>query len=99
MRIAVALIVVLVGAPEGWNLRAGDWSQGAVAQGPEWFQWRGPERDGHSPETGLLQQWPQGGPPRLWQGLGAGDGFSSFSTFQGRLYTQGARGNTEYVMA
>jgi outer membrane protein assembly factor BamB len=35
----------------------------------------------------------------LWQASGAGDGFASFSTSHGRLYTQGARGGTEYVMA
>jgi outer membrane protein assembly factor BamB len=71
----------------------------AEIQGPEWYQWRGPNRDGHSEETGLLQQWPQGGPVRVWQGNGAGDGFSSLSASHGRLYTQGARGGTEYVMA
>ena len=65
----------------------------------EWHQWRGPNRDGHSAETGLLQSWPQGGPRRLWQSGGAGDGFASFSASGGRLYTQGARGGTEYVMA
>lgn len=29
----------------------------------DWPQWRGPERDGISTETGLLQAWPFGGPP------------------------------------
>jgi outer membrane protein assembly factor BamB len=66
---------------------------------PEWHQWRGPNRDGHSAETGLLQEWPAGGPRRVWQGSGAGDGFASFSASNGRLYTQGARAGTEYVMA
>jgi outer membrane protein assembly factor BamB len=65
----------------------------------EWSQWRGPQRDGRSEETGLLQQWPAGGPPRLWQAGGAGEGYSSFSASDGRLYTLGARGGTEYVMA
>lgn len=71
----------------------------AGAQSPDWYQWRGPNRDGHSLETGLLQQWPQDGPPRLWQASGAGDGFSSFSAADGRLFTLGARGGTEYVVA
>ena len=35
----------------------------------------------------------------MWQTTGAGDGFSSFSATQGQLYTLGARGGTEYVMA
>ena len=33
----------------------------------DWPQWRGPERDGNSKETGLLKQWPAGGPKLLWQ--------------------------------
>jgi len=66
---------------------------------PEWSQWRGPNRDGTSTETGLLKQWPAGGPPRVWESTGAGIGFSSFSTSAGRLYTIGARDAVEYVIA
>nr|MBA3269089.1 PQQ-like beta-propeller repeat protein [Acidobacteriota bacterium] len=70
-----------------------------AAQTPDWFQWRGPNRDGHSSETGLLQQWPTGGPPRAWQAAGAGEGYSSFAASNGKLYTLGARAGTEYIMA
>jgi len=38
----------------------------AVALGGDWPQWRGPNRDGISKETGLLKQWPEGGPKQLW---------------------------------
>lgn len=65
----------------------------------EWFQWRGPDRDGISQETGLLQDWPKAGPPLVWRSSGAGSGYSSFSSSGGRLYTLGARDNNEYVMA
>jgi outer membrane protein assembly factor BamB len=65
----------------------------------DWPQWRGPNRDGISPETGLLKDWPQGGPPLAWKATGAGEGYSSFAVTQGRVYTLGARGNTEYVLA
>ena len=65
----------------------------------EWFQWRGPERDGISAETGLLQDWPKGGPTPVWRTTGAGNGYSSFSSSGGRLYTLGARAGNEYVMA
>ena len=65
----------------------------------EWSQWRGANRDGISTETGLLKDWPAGGPPLAWQTTGAGAGFSSFSTSGGRLYTIGARDDVEYVMA
>jgi outer membrane protein assembly factor BamB len=29
----------------------------------DWPQWRGPNRDNLSPDTGLLDRWPEGGPP------------------------------------
>jgi outer membrane protein assembly factor BamB len=66
---------------------------------PDWFQWRGPNRDGVSAETGLLQDWPKGGPPVAWRIAGAGNGYSSFSASGGRLYTLGARSGNEYVIA
>ena len=65
----------------------------------DWPQWRGPNRDGVSAERGLLKDWPAGGPPLVWKTGGAGEGYSSFSTANGRLYTLGARGGTEYVIA
>ena len=65
----------------------------------DWPQWRGPNRDGRSAETGLLKDWPAGGPPLAWRTTGAGEGYSSFATSQGRLFTLGARGGTEYVVA
>ena len=37
-----------------------------------WPQWRGPNRDGISKETGLLKQWPADGPPLAWKAKGAG---------------------------
>ena len=30
--------------------------------GGEWPQWRGPNRDGVSRETGILKTWPENGP-------------------------------------
>ncbi|MEW6323193.1 MAG: PQQ-binding-like beta-propeller repeat protein [Acidobacteriota bacterium] len=68
-------------------------------QTADWFQWRGPNRDGVSLETGLLEVWPAGGPPLVWRATGAGTAYSSFSASNGRLFTLGARGTTEYVMA
>ena len=65
----------------------------------DWPQWRGPNRDGISTEKGLLKTWPAGGPPQAWRTAGAGAGYSSFSTAGGRLYTMGARGGDEYVIA
>lgn len=64
-----------------------------------WPQWRGPNRDGISKETGLLKQWPAEGPPLVWKATGAGRGYSSFSIADGKLYTMGLRGNREFVIA
>ena len=36
------------------------------ASGADWAQFRGPNRDGKSEETGLLKKWPEGGPELLW---------------------------------
>lgn len=65
----------------------------------DWPQWRGPNRDGISPETGLMKQWPQGGPKLVWKVAGLGEGYSSFSVSGGRLFTQGQRAGVQYVMA
>ena len=65
----------------------------------DWPQWRGANRDGKSAETGLLTEWPAGGPPLVWKAGGAGTGYSSMSVAAGRLYTVGARGGTEYIHA
>lgn len=65
----------------------------------DWPQWRGPNRDGISAETGLLDRWPAAGPPLAWTATGAGEGYSSFSAAHGHLYTMGARGGREFVMA
>ena len=67
--------------------------------GANWPQWRGPNRDGISKETGLLKQWPAEGPPLAWKATGAGRGYSSFSVVNGKLYTLGLRGDREFVIA
>ena len=71
----------------------------ATSQAPDWFQWRGPNRDGKSAETGLMQSWPPQGPPLAWKSGGAGIGYSSFAASGGRLYTMGGRGGREFVVA
>jgi outer membrane protein assembly factor BamB len=65
----------------------------------DWPQWRGPNRDGLAAETGLLKSWPAGGPHLAWKTQGLGQGYASFSIAQGRLFTQGQRGDQEFVLA
>jgi outer membrane protein assembly factor BamB len=74
-------------------------SQAMAQPAALWPQWRGPNRDGISKETGLLKQWPAEGPPLVWKAAGAGRGYSSFSISDGRLYTMGLRGDREFVVA
>jgi len=59
------------------------------AEAADWPQWRGPNRDAKSSETGLLKKWPEGGPRLLWETTGLGIGYSSLSIVDGRLYTMG----------
>lgn len=58
----------------------------AMADAEDWAQWRGPNRDGKSAETGLLQQWPDSGPKLLWQLNDLGDGYGSPSIADGVIY-------------
>lgn len=55
----------------------------------DWPQWRGPNRDDVSTETGLLKTWPAGGPKLLWKAEGVGGGFSSVSIAGDKLFTMG----------
>ncbi len=74
-------------------------SLGALAWAADWPQWRGPNRDGISSETGLLDTWPKGGPPLVWKIQGLGEGYSSPAIAGGRLFIQGQQGDEEYVLA
>lgn len=64
----------------------------------DWPQWRGPNRDGHSAETGLLQSWPEEGPQVLWRRQ-LGDGYSGIAVVQGRVFTMFGSGGDEYAAA
>lgn len=62
-------------------------------------QFRGPDRDGVYPETGLLSSWPDGGPELLWSADGLGEGFSSVAVVGERIYTTGKYGRRGSVVA
>jgi outer membrane protein assembly factor BamB len=51
----------------------------------DWPQFRGPDRNGISPETGLLREWPENGPEVLWS-TEVGQGYSSAAIHSGRVY-------------
>jgi outer membrane protein assembly factor BamB len=64
----------------------------------DWPQWRGPNRDGISRETGLLKEWGNDGPKRLWQVNSLGVGYSSIAVKDGRIYTQGDLDGVEHAI-
>lgn len=65
----------------------------------DWPQWRGPERNGRSPETGLLAAWPAGGPPLAWRASGMGAGYASLAVVGERIYTSGDHGDAQHLVA
>ncbi len=65
------------------------------ARGADWPQWRGPDRNGVSPET-INTHWDAEGPKLLWRAA-VGTGFSSVSVIQGRAYTMGNVTNQDTV--
>jgi outer membrane protein assembly factor BamB len=70
--------------------------RGLIAQ--EISQWRGPERSGWYPDTGLLQQWPEEGPKLLWTATGMGKGFSSPAVTKDAVFITGMKDTTDYLM-
>src|SRR5262249_47280558 len=69
------------------------------ASAADWPQWRGPNRDGVSKETGLLKNWPKKGPKLVWKTDKAGLGFAGPAVIGGTVYTMGAFDKNEYVIA
>ena len=72
---------------------------GAPAQtyAADWPQFRGPERDGISQETGLLSRWPDGGPAVLWR-QPLGPGFSGISVVGEKIYTLFAKEDAVFAI-
>ncbi|MBI3858013.1 MAG: PQQ-binding-like beta-propeller repeat protein [Planctomycetes bacterium] len=69
------------------------------AAGGYWPQWRGPNRDNVSTETGLLKEWPEGGPPLSWEVDGIGEGIAGIAVAGGRVFPLGYFGGTEFLTA
>ena len=65
----------------------------------DWPQWRGPNRDGKSTETGLLKSWPAGGPKLIWAYEELGHGFSTVAVAAGTIYTTGMEDGNGYLYA
>ncbi|HEV2949179.1 MAG TPA: PQQ-binding-like beta-propeller repeat protein [Gemmataceae bacterium] len=74
----------------------------SLLRADDWPQWRGTHRDARSDETGLLQEWPKGGPRQAWKALGFGRGYSSVAVADGKVFTMSDLGppvNGEAIIA
>jgi outer membrane protein assembly factor BamB len=65
----------------------------------DWPQYRGPQRDLTTSETGLLDRWPADGPALAWQTEGLGEGYSSVAVVGDTIFTQGSQGREERLFA
>ena len=70
-----------------------------LAAAPDWNQWRGPQRDGKSIETGLANDWDAAAPELLWQVEGLGKGYSSLAIADGRMFSLGSIDGDEHLLA
>lgn len=83
-----SLLIVLIWLISTMHLQAGDWPQ-----------WRGPNRDAISLETGLLQEWTDEGPKLVWHAKGLGRGYASIVTSNGTVITMGKRDSDVLITA
>jgi outer membrane protein assembly factor BamB len=75
-------------------------SAAGAALAADWPQWRGPNRDGVSKETGLLKEWPKEGPKLLWKAPDIGSGYSTPAVVGNRIYILSNSGlDNESVLA
>ncbi len=74
-------------------------TSGASRTGLDWPSFDGSHRDNISRETGLLKEWPEGGPKLAWRVNGLGEGYSTVSVANGLVYTMGNVGQAEMVTA
>jgi len=66
------------------------------AAAADWPRFLGPNGDGTSPETDLVDDWPAGGPRQLWS-IAVGTGYSAPSVHGNRLMLHHRQGSEEIV--
>ncbi|MEM9588706.1 MAG: PQQ-binding-like beta-propeller repeat protein [Planctomycetota bacterium] len=65
----------------------------------DWNQFRGPDRANRSAETGLFDDWGEGGPKLNWMAEGLGSGYASVSVSGGKIFTTGNFDDGQAVVA
>jgi len=83
---AATLFAALLGAGAPGDVLAADWPH-----------LRGPNYNGVSAETGIVESWPATGPPVLWR-IELGQGYSGIIAVGDRLYTQRQSLSGQYVV-
>src|SRR5262245_33362683 len=68
------------------------------ARADDWPQFLGPERNGRSAETGLLDRWPDQGPKVVWRAEG-GVGMSALAIRGERAFTLVQRDKKQWVVS
>jgi outer membrane protein assembly factor BamB len=71
----------------------------AAAAPAEWPTFRGANRDGRSPDTGLLKEWSEDGPKLLWKATDIGKGWSGVAVAGGTVYITGDLDNKLMLFA
>ena len=74
---------------EGGDLTSATGTDAPIDPGGAWPGWRGPDRNGRSPETGLLSSWEADGPPLVWSVSTVGEGWASVAVADGAVFTLG----------
>lgn len=69
-----------------------------AAKQQAWPQFLGPQRNGKSAETGLIDRFPDGGPKEVWRATG-GVGKSGLAISNGKLFTLVQHSGKQFVVA
>ena len=70
----------------------------SLVQAEDWPNWRGPNHDDKSTEMGLMQEWPEGGPEKVWDVSTGGLGYAGFAIVGDKLYTAGQEGDQQFAI-
>ena len=81
-----------------FSAKSAESTPGTASSIGDWNQFRGPNRDNLSLDQNLLTSWPDQGPPQAWTARGIGEGYSTVSISNGRVYTMGNVGPEEKVI-
>jgi outer membrane protein assembly factor BamB len=71
----------------------------SAQNGGEWPNFHGIDMTNKSAETGLLKEWPSGGPRLILTINGLGSGYSSLAVANGVIYTAGQTDNQTFIYA